>query len=212
MLVCIRLTLVSRSRSRQSLPGKAAPQTWNLACLQQTRAPECVALPLNRGTQRRTGARCSLTLEFDPYPACLPASVAPGFRLMGLHTKTPCPLSLRTSDPSSRAAFHHVRSVTSVIPDTSANARIRRFADAPICSIAQYSSSHADCRTGAMRCPAHGIRNAKARPFGTSRHRPRIRDYENGCSSEGLCGVNRLAPFSVMYMSSSRRTPNSPGM
>ena len=123
-----------------------------------------------------------------------------------------CPLSLRTSGPSSRAAFHHVRSVTSVIPDASANARIRRFADAPICSIAQYSSSHADCRTGAMRCPAHGIRNAKAGPFGTSRHRPRIRDYENGCSSEGLCGVNRLAPFSVMYMSSSRRTPNSPGM
>jgi DNA (cytosine-5)-methyltransferase 1 len=34
----------------------------------------------------------------------------------------------------------------------------------------------------------------------------------NGRSSDGLCGVNSSAPFSRMCMSSSRRTPNSPGM
>ena len=34
----------------------------------------------------------------------------------------------------------------------------------------------------------------------------------NGVSRLGLCGVNSFAPSSVMYMSSSRRTPNSPGM
>lgn len=32
----------------------------------------------------------------------------------------------------------------------------------------------------------------------------------NGFSSDGLCGVNNSAPFSVMCMSSSRRIPNSP--
>ncbi len=32
----------------------------------------------------------------------------------------------------------------------------------------------------------------------------------NGCSSDELCGVNSSAPFSVMCISSSSRTPNSP--
>ena len=34
----------------------------------------------------------------------------------------------------------------------------------------------------------------------------------NGCSIDGLCGVNSSAPVSVMCMSSSSRTPNSPSM
>ena len=34
--------------------------------------------------------------------------------------------------------------------------------------------------------------------------------FPNGSSSDGLCGVNSSAPFSVMCMSSSSRTPNSP--
>jgi len=42
------------------------------------------------------------------------------------------------------------------------------------------------------------------------------RDYDallpNGFSIDGLCGVISSAPFSVMNMSSSRRTPNSPRM
>mgnify|MGYP000341654665 CR=1 FL=1 len=34
----------------------------------------------------------------------------------------------------------------------------------------------------------------------------------NGSSIEGLAGVKRAAPSSVMYMQSSSRTPNSPGI
>ena len=34
----------------------------------------------------------------------------------------------------------------------------------------------------------------------------------NGCSSDGLCGVNSSAPFSVTCISSSSRMPNSPRM
>ena len=34
--------------------------------------------------------------------------------------------------------------------------------------------------------------------------------YPNGWSMAGLCFVNIFAPQSVMYMQSSRRTPNSP--
>lgn len=37
-------------------------------------------------------------------------------------------------------------------------------------------------------------------------------EVANGFSSERLCGVISSAPVSVMYMSSSRRTPNSPVM
>ena len=33
-----------------------------------------------------------------------------------------------------------------------------------------------------------------------------------GCSMDGLCGVKKRGPVSVMYMQSSRRMPNSPGM
>ena len=36
--------------------------------------------------------------------------------------------------------------------------------------------------------------------------------FPKGSSMDGLCGVKRAAPSSVIYMSSSNRTPNSPGM
>ncbi len=36
--------------------------------------------------------------------------------------------------------------------------------------------------------------------------------FPNGSSSDGLCGVNNSAPFSVTCISSSRRIPNSPRM
>ena len=39
-----------------------------------------------------------------------------------------------------------------------------------------------------------------------------VRGGPNGFSSDGLCGVNSSAPLSVITMSSSSRTPNSPGM
>lgn len=41
---------------------------------------------------------------------------------------------------------------------------------------------------------------------------PQWGQFPNGSSSEGLCGVNSSAPSGVITMSSSRRTPNSPGM
>jgi len=39
-----------------------------------------------------------------------------------------------------------------------------------------------------------------------------LADDQNGFSSDSDCGVNRRAPDSVITMSSSRRTPNSPRM
>ena len=36
--------------------------------------------------------------------------------------------------------------------------------------------------------------------------------HPNGCSRDGLCGVNKRAPSGVTYISSSSLTPNSPGI
>ncbi|GAB3784660.1 hypothetical protein GCM10028797_13870 [Dyella agri] len=44
------------------------------------------------------------------------------------------------------------------------------------------------------------------------RARPLLRTYPNGFSMDGLCGVNQRAPSAPTCMSSSSRTPNSPGM
>jgi prevent-host-death family protein len=77
-------------------------------------------------------------------------------------------------------------------------------------------AASADAEEG-IRQGLDDVANGRTRParaaFDEIRRKHGIQNYQppNGRSSEGLCGVRSSAPPAVITMSSSKRTPNSPG-